>query len=203
MQPIANKSFAERVACVLKKSGLLVLDAHKSSFDIVRTIGYFRRQFTTAAILVPLAGYLLYLPLVSNVVVWLGKVFRISLFPVFRVEEEHPINWSMALFCSFYPKTLTKEDKKRKNIEYLQKAKEYLKTKNSIVVLAPYGGPVWFGRKLKQGMLSFIENSRVICLSYSTVLPPYRQKFSSLVSTYRIQNIQEFLKKEYQLLFMQ
>jgi len=95
----------------LQKSGLLVLDAHLNPWDILLTARHFRKKYQTT-VLMPIAGYVFYVPIVKQIVACFAKTYQIKFLPVYRKEELAPTNLLMKFLCLFYPKKMMNQSAK-------------------------------------------------------------------------------------------
>ncbi len=147
--------------------GILILDAHRSASDIMATAVWLRRKYIDVKIVMPIAGYVQYIPILSNIIRFNSSKLNIKLWPVFRKEEVHPINLLMRVLCMFYPSRMNEAERRAGNDRYLAAAKETL-INNGVVLVAPYGSPVLFGGKIKYGVRKLIETKPRIIATQST-----------------------------------
>jgi hypothetical protein len=143
----------------LKKSGLLVLDAHLHSIDILLTARYLNKTYQSN-VNMAIVGYVFHMPLVKQVLRWFGHRYKINFLPVYRKEELDPKGWDLKFFCSFYPKNLDLETRKKANRNFIQKALELCHKPGEVVLAAPYGGITTLtGRKVKNGIKKLLLNN--------------------------------------------
>lgn len=198
MAELSTEQTLFRTAEVLKKTGLLVLDAHRSPLDVVRTANFLRKNFPKAKLLMPMAGYLMHVPIINWLLNYWVKLKRIEAIPVYRRVDDNPITFWMWFFCQFYPKSLTKEIKATRNLEYKERAESFIKTKNSILLASPYGTTLREGGgRIMGGILKLMQISEYYCLSYSKVITFEKPRFSPLFKKEYIADYDEFFISEF------
>lgn len=135
----------------LQKSGLLILDAHLNPWDILLTARHFRKKHQ-ATILMPIAGYVFYVPIIKEIVAWFAKKYQIRFLPVYRKEELTSTNRLMKFLCWFYPSQITQASHQKANQLFVTTATKACQKPSHVVIVAPYGSPLWFGRSIKSGV---------------------------------------------------
>lgn len=143
----------------LKKSGLLVLDAHLHPIDILLTARYLNKTYKSN-INMAIVGFVFHMPLVKQALKWFGRKYKINFLPVYRKEELAPKDLSMKFFCSFYPKDLDLETRKNANKNFIKTAMELCHKPGEIVIAAPYGSTApLFGKKVRNGIKKILLNN--------------------------------------------
>jgi len=160
----SNEALQE-IRSKLETSGVLILDAHERGFDMIRTIMFLRRNFPSARIIVPQAGYLSFSPLWKFPLRAWNSWYRIDAYPVFRRVDETTQNSMIRRGMSFVPTSMTREVRHKANEVFLQIATAGVGQENTIVVVAPYKGPVWFGQKVAFGAQKLAEVSSAVYVS--------------------------------------
>lgn len=143
--------------------GFVVLDAHHNPWDILLTARHFHAK--KYRILMPIAGYVFYVPLLKSVVMLFQKRYDILLYPVYRKEEASPVNWVMRILVKFYPEKISDAQRQVFNNKFIDNAIEFVKSPNHVIVVAPYGSPIWFGGKVKYGVRRLLESGAKYCVS--------------------------------------
>lgn len=162
---------------------LLVLDAHLSPLDILMTAVWVRRTYNPRLLLMPIAGYALYVPIMRSVVAYFASRYRITFMPVYRRVEYQPSNLLMRALCWFYPSSLTPAVRESHNTAYIARSIRALREKGSVVVVSPYGSPLLHGGKIKYGVRKMLELSpstlitrsrlHLTRFAYKTAFVPY------------------------------
>lgn len=195
----------ERINNHLQKTGLLVLDAHLNFLDILLTARYFYRKHSVS-IIMPIAGYVFYVPLMKNVVNWFARRYKIKFFPVYRKEELKPTNLLMKLMCSFYPDSINYPIRRKANDFFVKTAISTCKKSSHVAIVAPYGSPLWFGKNIKNGVLKIILSEVNFAVSRSEW--SWRKlnfevkigQISQLQSASKPENIEGLLKNKFKLI---
>jgi hypothetical protein len=149
----------------MKSPGLLVLDAHKTPFDIFRTATWLRKKYPNKKIHLPVAGYFPYVPVFKNIFKFYSEKRDITIHPVYRKIEKTSKNIPTRIYCSYYPEFLTDEKKDKLNKKYLETVKKAIHSENEIVLLSPYGGCTYYGQKVKYGAKMLIAEQPKILLA--------------------------------------
>jgi hypothetical protein len=144
--------------------GLLVLDAHKTEFDIFRTAAWVRKKYNPKKIYLPIAAFFLYLPILKGYIQFFSKKHSITLLPVYRASDTED-TIPARFFHSFYPKSLTEAYKEKQNNFYLSTCIKAIHSKNEVVVISPYGGNTYYGGKIKYGVRKLIAHNPVTFLT--------------------------------------
>jgi len=142
----------------LKKSGLLVLDAHLHPLDILLTARHLHKNYNTN-ITMAIVGYAFHIPIMKQVVNWFGRTYKINFLPVYKKEELSPKAWTLKFFCSFYPKELDLETRHNANRRFVQLTTELCQKPNQVVIIAPYGSTVLFGKNVRNGVKKILLDS--------------------------------------------
>ncbi len=140
-----------------KTASLLVLDAHRSPLDILMTAAWVRRIHNPNHLIMPVAGYALYVPLMRSVIKYFQTKYNLELYPVYRQVESHPVNLLMHLLVAFYPSSLSTELRDQANRVYVERSLTDLREGNSVIVVSPYGSPILYGGKIKYGVRKMLE----------------------------------------------
>lgn len=135
----------------LKKSGLVVLDAHIHPLDILLTARNLHKNFHVK-INMPIAGYVFHIPIMKQVVKWFARSYKINFLPVYRKEELAPKDLALKFFCAFYPKKIDQNTRHKANQEFVRIAIRLCQKPNQVIIIAPYGSTVLFGRQVKNGV---------------------------------------------------
>ena len=147
---------------LLKSEGILVLDAHRETFDILMSVALVTDHLTVSRIVFPVAAYLYYTPIMSRIVRGFDKL-GIDVHSVYR-KEERERNFHNMIYRQFYPKEMTEADIKEMNEKYLIKAEMALRTPHQAVVFTPFGGVKSFMNKVRHGVARLLASgSPVIC----------------------------------------
>ncbi len=154
------------IARHLQKSGLLVLDAHRNALDILFTARYLVKTHNVK-VSMPLAGYVLHVPLMKQVTNWFIQTYQINFWPVYRREELYPTNLIMKFLCLFYPASLGLNERKEANRHFVQGAIETCQKTGQVVLVAPYGSPLWFGQDIKNGVRKILQSKATFIVSSS------------------------------------
>ncbi len=168
----------------LKKSGLIVLDTHHNPWDILLTARHIRLTLNPAKIYMPLAGYARYVPVMREIIGVVAKAYQIEFIPVYRRDEYQPVNLLMRWLCWFYPRELSREIRELANKEYVKKTLTASEIPGNVIIVAPYGSPIWFGGKVKYGARKLIESPTVKVLSCTKWSFP-KIKFITYLGRYR------------------
>jgi len=161
-----------------------VLDAHKTWWDILLTARYIHHIYYPIQITMPIAGYIQFIPLAKQFIEWIAWKYEINFIPVYRRDEYEPVNYIMRILCWFYPKKLNIQKRELANQEYILKTLKVIEKPNNMVIVAPYGSPLWFGGKVKYGVKKLIESSAQKVLS-QTVWSKKKLKFVTHLSKFR------------------
>ena len=137
--------------------GLLVLDAHRTPFDIFRTAIWLRKTYDPEMIHLPLAAYFCHAPIIKTLVKYCSSKYKIKMHPVYRMSDLTSNNPMTRFLCSFYPKSLTLVERHTQNKKYLDAAMKAIKSKHEIVIVSPYGGYSFYGGKIKYGVRMLIS----------------------------------------------
>jgi hypothetical protein len=151
----------------LNGSGLVVLDAHKNAWDILLTARFIRLTFNPRKIIMPIAGYVFFVPILKQLVGFVAFEYKITFVPVYRRVEYRPTHLLMKLLCMFYPKYLTKERRERANSEYIKLTIRESKKPSTLIIVAPYGSPLYYGGKIKHGVVKLLESKSYAMVSHS------------------------------------
>lgn len=144
----------------LKKSGLVVLDAHLHPLDILLTARYIHKNFHVN-VNMAIVGYAFHIPIMKQVVNWFGRTYKINFLPVYRKEELAPKDLALKIFCSFYPKEIDLETRRIANKKFIKTATKLCQKPGEVVIIAPYGSTVLFGKSVKNGVKKILlDNSR-------------------------------------------
>lgn len=100
----------------------------------------------------PIAGYVFYVPIIKQVVVWFAKTYQVKFLPVYRKEELAPTNLLMKFLCWFYPSQIAQASRQKANQLFITAAAKACQKPSHVVIVAPYGSPLWFGRSIKNGV---------------------------------------------------
>jgi len=167
-------------------SSHLILDAHLNFFDIILTAIWARTKYPHHKIYLPIVGYSFYVPLMREVVRYLQKQYTLEFLPVYRKIELNPTNPLMMLLSKFYPQGITPELRQKANEQYINTCIIELAKGNCIVIVSPYGGPTYYGKKIKYGVRKIMEQSpqtlitksrlKLIPLHHTTIYKKYHQK---------------------------
>lgn len=146
----------------LKKSGLVILDAHLHPLDILLTARHLHKNYN-ANITMAIVGYAFHIPIMKQVVNWFGRTYKINFLPVYKKEEIEPKAWTLKFFCSFYPRELDLETRRNANRNFIQITTELCQKPNQVVIIAPYGSTVLFGKSVRNGVKKILlDNSRYL-----------------------------------------
>lgn len=152
----------------LKLRGIIVLDAHRDWWDILATARYMSNHLKPINILMPIAGYVMHIPMAKQVVDWFARRYSISFIPVYRRDEYAPVNSLMRFLCLFYPRNLTRERREKANLDYINKTLAASALPSNVVIVAPYGSPLWFGKKIKYGVRKLLDQeNRITYISWT------------------------------------
>ena len=160
----------------MKSKGLLVLDAHRTSFDIFRTATWLRKKYPNRKIHLPVAGYFPYIPIFKHIFNFYSKNRKITIHPVYRKTERIAKDPFTKLYRSFYPQSLTNEKKEKLNQKYLETVKKAIHSENEIVLLSPYGGCTYYGQKVKYGARMLIAEQPKILLTKTRLKTRYTEQ---------------------------
>lgn len=130
--------------------GLLALDAHTNQIDIFFTVVWVRKTYNPKKLYLPVAGYLLFVPLCKQFLAMFAKTYGVTILPVYRKSDKKPngiISWFLT---RWYPRALTDSIRNEANKRFLQ-AVDQLRTSQIAMVLSPYGGYGSFGKQIKYG----------------------------------------------------
>lgn len=155
----------------LKKSGLVILDAHVHPLDILLTARHLRKKFK-AHVTMPIAGYVFHVPIMKNVVNWFKKTYKIDFLPVYRKEELNPKNLALKFLCSFYPKKIDHVARHKANKKFIETSTKLSYHPGEIVIIAPYGSTTLFGKSVKNGVKKILLESS----NYLTTITRWRFK---------------------------
>lgn len=143
----------------LKKSGLVILDAHVHPLDILLTARHLHKNFQVK-INMAIVGYAFHIPIMKQVVNWFGRTYKINFLPVYRKEELAPKDLALKFFCSFYPKAVDSETRRQANQKFIQTATTLCQKPGEVIIIAPYGSTVLFGQKVRNGVKKILlQNS--------------------------------------------
>lgn len=187
----------------LKKSGLLVLDAHLHPLDILLTARHLHKNYN-ANITMAIVGYAFHIPIMKQVVNWFGRTYKINFLPVYRKEELAPKAWTLKFFCSFYPKKIDIETRKAANKNFIKTAMELCQKPGEVVVAAPYGSTVpLFGEKVRNGIKQILLNNSLHLTSITRWHFPKMKfkthfgKASYLKPSFKREKIENKIQKEF------
>lgn len=186
----------------LKKSGLVVLDAHVHPLDILLTARYLHNNLH-ANIYMPIVGYAFYVPIMKRVVNWFGRTYKINFLPVYRKEELNPKDISLKFFCSFYPKEIDQETRHKANRKFIQIATKLSKKPGQAIIIAPYGSTVLFGKQVKNGVKKILLKDAVYLTSITRWhftkmgFKTYFGKTSSLHPAFDWKKIEKRIKSDF------
>lgn len=156
----------KKLAAHLHKSGLLILDAHRNPWDILLTARHLHKRYQ-ATVNMPIAGYVFHVPLMRSIVSWWQERYHIKLWPVYRRAELRASNPLMRLLCWFYPSSLTWSQRQIANQHFIDEANSKLQQAGQVVIVAPYGSPVWFGRNVRREVRQIMLNCSNLIVSQS------------------------------------
>ncbi len=122
------------------------------------------------------------------------RLYDITFIPVYRSDEYQPVNLLMRLLCWFYPRELSREIREMANQDYVRKTVSAVGSPGTVVIVAPYGSPIWFGGKIKYGARKLIESRAEKILSFTKL------SFSKLRFITHLGRYQGNLWREYGLL---
>ncbi len=143
----------------LRKSGLVILDAHVQPLDILLTARHLHKNFQVK-INMAIVGYAFHIPIMKQVVNWFGRTYKINFLPVYRKEELAPKDLALKFFCSFYPKGIDLETRRQANRKFIQTATTLCQKPGEVIIIAPYGSTVLFGKSIKNGVKKILlQNS--------------------------------------------
>lgn len=179
----------------MKSKGLLVLDAHRTSFDIFRTSSWLRKKYPYKKIHLPVAGYFFNVPIFKKIIQYYYQKRKIIIHPVYRQIEKTAKDPLTKFFRSFYPKSLTDEKKEKLNKKYLKKVKEAINNEREIVLLSPYGGCTHYGEKIKYGVRLLIKENPQMLVTKTRIKTKSAQ-FS--LNNFSDNNISKKLKKAFE-----
>ena len=179
----------------MKSTGLLVLDAHRTPFDIFRTATWLRKKHPSKIIHLPVAGYFPYAPIFKNIFNFYSTKRNLTIHPVYRKTEKIAKDPLTRFYRSFYPKSLTDEKKEKLNQKYLEVAKDAMQSENEIVLLSPYGGCSYYGQKVKDGVKLLIKENPQMIVTHTKI----KTKFNQFkINDFSDQNISKELKKAFE-----
>jgi hypothetical protein len=125
--------------------GILILDAHRSTVDILYTAAWARKIFNPQQLYVPLAGYVFYIPIVREIISSFTKKYNITTLPVYRTDELKTKTLLGKFLCSFYPSYVTVEYRTQKNAQFIDTILQEITKPSTCVVISPFGGVINFG----------------------------------------------------------
>lgn len=147
--------------------GVLVLDSHRTSFDILFTARWIRHTYHPQRILMPIAGYVFHVPIMNLLIRLFAWYYQIEFHPVYQKIELHPPRRDLRFFCSFYPHSLTSALREQRNQEYVKASLQAVREPGTVVIVSPYGGPNEFGKTIKYGVRQLIKTSTRIIVTES------------------------------------
>ena len=187
----------------LKKSGLLILDAHLHPLDILLTARHLHKNLH-ANVNMPIAGYVFYIPIMKQVVNWFGRTYKINFLPVYRKEELEPKALTLRFFCSFYPKKIDLKTRRTANRTFIKTAIKLCQKPGEVVIAAPYGSTVLlFGENVRNGIKRILLNNSLYLTSITRWHFPKMRfkthfgKVSHFKSSSNREKIETKIKKEF------
>lgn len=186
----------------LKKSGLVVLDAHVHPLDILLTARHLHKNFHVN-INMAIVGYAFHIPVMKQVVNWFGRTYKINFLPVYRKEELAPKDPALKLFCSFYPKEIDSETRRQANKKFIQTATKLCQKPGEVVIIAPYGSTVLFGKSVKNGVKKILLQNSLYLTSITRWHFPkmgFKTHFgrvSSFKPTFNLEKIETKIYKDF------
>lgn len=141
--------------------GVVVFDAHRTFWDILLTARYLAHTLQPTALLMPIAGYALYVPGMKQIVSAWARRYAITWLPVYRRIEYTPVNALMWGLCLFYPLSLTPARREQANHTYLRVVQNAKRQPGHVVLVAPYGSPLLFGGKVKYGARKLAQQTQI------------------------------------------
>lgn len=163
--------------------GLLILDAHKTPFDIFRTAVWVSKKYNPKKIHLPIAGYFFYVPILKQLTKYYSSKYNICLYPVYRSFELTTTDLFTRFFYLFYPKYLTSFEKQKKNEKYFSTAIKAIKSKREVVIVSPYGGYINYGKKIMYGVKKLISQTPHIIVAHT--------KFTTTFQNFNVTNISD------------
>lgn len=148
----------------LKNRGLLVLDAHLDTFDIIGTGVALCENVDLKVFVSPASAYNYYNP------IFLGGFFSrlnaldgVEIYPVFRESDrKHPVSKRMN------PHGMSDREKRKAVVNYIQRAKEVVNEPNQAVIVAAYNGVNMFKKKeIAPGVNRLLKRECVAICSFS------------------------------------
>jgi hypothetical protein len=153
--PITRNAVNEFAPATSNRGGL-VMDAHPGLLDLFASLIAISHFAQAKAVCVPLAASFYYHPFLFKFLFHpLDKYLK--LHPVFRKEEK---NYTSRYFYNF--SGFSMQEMEKNNRDYLSLASKTLKTKNSLVMLAPYGGRSIHEEWIRSGVLNLIKKNTPI-----------------------------------------
>jgi len=170
----------------LRKSGLVILDAHVHPLDILLTARHLHKNFQVK-INMAIVGYAFHVPIMKQVVNWFGRTYKINFLPVYRKEELAPKDLALKFFCSFYPKEIDLETRRQANQRFIQTTTMLCQKPGEVVIIAPYGSTVLFGQRVRNGVKKILLKNSIYLTSITRWHFP-KMKFKThlgQISTFR------------------
>lgn len=156
---IINVPVLNHIEKKLKKSGLVILDAHIHPLDILLTARHLHQNFHVK-INMAIVGYAFHVPIMKQVVNWFGRKYKINFLPVYRKEELAPKDLALKFFCSFYPKEIDLKKRSMANKKFIKTATRLCQKPGEVIIIAPYGSTTLFGHRVKNGVKKILlQNS--------------------------------------------
>ena len=177
---------------ILKDEGLLVMDAHLGTLDILATFNELTQNLPIEKVVMPVAGYHFFVPITRAVLRGIDKPDKgMMTLPVYRKEEWVGGGW-WRLWRFLYLKRFTRNHTRWFNKYYLSEAEKALDMKNQAVLLAPYGGPSSYGTTVRRGVAKLLrKGGPAVCtlttfewrhMRFKVYLLPYVMRFKRYTS---------------------
>lgn len=142
----------EAAQAALEKSGLAVLDSHKTSLDIMAVGATLAQELELSTFAGPVAGYMYYNRFLHTFFSQAGKKESLQMFPVFRREERTELakNWK-------YHPSLASANPKEANAAFRTYAETLVDRPGDALLVAPYGSRKTFGTEVRSGIVNLLQ----------------------------------------------
>jgi len=149
----------------ISQSGFLILDKHNWIADIMFTMATLTKNLDIKKMIMPTAAYDMHMPISKDLFSDLNKN-GFQILPIFRKMERESIkknDWR----AKYYPKTPTDEQMNQANAFFITESKKTLSTPKECVIVDPFGGPAFYGQKIKRGVMELISVGSPIIFTLS------------------------------------
>ena len=197
LDPRSNRGI-ELARKVLNKEGLVILDAHLGTLDIMATTNEMTMNLPLEKVVMPVAGYNWFAPIARNIMRGIDVPEKgLLTLPVYRKEEWIGGGW-WRVWRTLYLKRFNRMHTRWFNMYFVLSALKAIRRPNQAVVVAPYGGPASYGSTVRRGVAKVLRTGAPAIatlsvfdwrhLKYRVYVLPYIMRFKRFSSLAEINN---------------